>query len=136
MGQCHQKKQLKLNEVSRRLASLRVPSASTKLRQEALGSGGGGIERGTERSTPSTSALGGIVYVPPTGGALCLRRLITRTLVSVRKQLVLSSCDTRVSVIDRKSILQEEVDQRHPFWIWDSGCNLSILLKLNPNTWP
>lgn len=131
MVQCHQNRQLKLNEVSRRLASLRVPSASTKLRQEALGLGGGGIEGGTERLTPSTSALGGRVYVPPTGGALCFRRLITRILVSVHKQLMLSSCDTGVSVTDRKSMLQEGVDQTHLFWIWDSGCNLSV-----PNAWP
>lgn len=130
MGQCHQSRQPKWNEVSGRSASLRVPSASnTKLRQEALGSGGGGTEGGTERSTPSTSALGGRVYVPPTGGALCLRRLITRILTFVRKQqLVLSSCDARVPVTDRKSMLREEADQTHPFWFWGSGCNLSVLL--------
>lgn len=73
MGQCHRSRQLKWNEVSGRSASLRVPSASnTKLWQEALGSGGGGTEGGTERSTPCTSALGGRVFTSRPQEALCV----------------------------------------------------------------
>lgn len=100
------------------------------------GSGGGGTEGGTETSTPSTSALGGRVYVPPTGGALCLRRLITRILISVRKQLVLPSCDARVPVADRTSMLREEADQNSPIPVLGFRLQLVCFVVIGPQRGP
>lgn len=126
MGQRRQNRQPKWNEVNRRLASLRVPSASTpNCGRKHWAWAEEGQRGGTERSTPSTSA----VFMSRPQEALCVYAAwLQGSSFSVRKQLVLSSCDTRVPVPDRKSTLQEEADQTHPFWLWDSGCNLSVLL--------
>lgn len=128
MGQCHRSRQPKWNEVSGRSASLRVPSASnTKPWQEALGLG---------RRRDRGRDLGGRVYVPPTGGALCLRRLITRVLISVRKQLALPSCDARVPVTDRTSMLREEADQNSPIPVLGFRLQLVCFVVIGPQRGP
>lgn len=79
MGQRRQNRQPKWNEVNRRLASLRVPSASTPNCGRKHWAWAEEGQRGGDGKVDSFHLSR--VYVPPTGGALCLRRLITRILI-------------------------------------------------------
>lgn len=112
MGHCHQNRQLMWNEVNSRSACLHIPWASPKLWQEALGWGGGGRKGIYEWLTPSTVHSLGWLCLRPAHR----RQTVFRSLDYKDPHFPLGY-DTQLPKTDRKSMLQEETDEAHP-WIW------------------